>query len=81
MEVQGHQARPQLNGVYIGWKSFALDLIPISEKTGFCGDAFVAKLPLWELDEHGAVYENFPEGFVDSEFWEPMVERMHDRYE
>ena len=64
-KVDGYQAQPEFNGVYVGWKSFALDLIPISEKTGFCGDAFVAKLPFWEFDERGAVYEGFPEGFVD----------------
>ena len=79
LPIEGHQAQPALNGSYTGWKGFALDLIPVSKKTEFCGDAFIAKLPTWELDERGAVYEDFPEGFVDSEFWGPMVEKMHDR--
>ena len=56
-----------------------MDLIPISKETGFYGDAFIAKLPAWELDGRGAVYEGFPEGFMDSEFWAPMVEKMRDR--
>ena len=69
----------ELTGVYFGWKSFALDHIPLSEHTGFCGDAFVAKTPVWECDENGAVYEDFPIAFVRSPLLGIMVERMHDR--
>ena len=55
-----------------------MDLTPVSEKTGFCGNAFVVKLPLWEFDDRGNAYEDFPEGFVDSDFLEPMLKRMRD---
>ena len=79
MEVRGHGAKPELNGTYLGWKSFSLDLAPVSEKTGFCGNAFIVKLPLWEFDDRGKVYEDFPDGFVDSEFWEPMLQKMRDQ--
>ncbi len=73
------QSLPELNGVYFGWRSFALDHIPLSEHTGFCGDAFVAKTPVWEYDENGAVYEDFPIAFVRSSLLGMMLERMHDR--
>ena len=73
------QLLPELNGGYFGWKSFALDHIPLSEHTGFCGDAFVAKTPVWEYDENGAVYEDFPVAFVGTPLLGIMLERMHDR--
>ena len=47
MEVKD-QLLPELNRIYFGWKSFALDLMPLSEHTGFCGNAFIAKTLLWE---------------------------------
>ena len=43
----------KFNGVYVGWKSFDLEHLPLSKQTGFCGDAFIAKLPLWENDANG----------------------------
>lgn len=73
------QSLPELNGVYFGWMSFALDHIPLSERTGFCGDAFVAKTPVWEYDENGAVYEDFLAAFVETPLLGMMLERMHDR--
>ena len=82
-DIAGRTFRDQpvkeLNGFYVGWKSFALDLMPISEQTGFCGDAFIAKLPLWENDENGAVYEDIPDAFVKSQLYPEMLEAMHDR--
>ena len=73
------QRLPELNGLYIGWRSFAMHLIPLSEHTDFCGDAFIVKLPLWENDEYGAVYEDFPITFVQSSLYGIMLEKMHDR--
>lgn len=73
------QSLQELNGIYFGWKSFAMDLMPISEQTGFCGDAFVAKTPTWEFDENGTVYEDFPVAFIGSPLLHIMLERMHDR--
>lgn len=73
------QSLPKLNGVYFGWRSFALDHVPLSEHTGFCGDAFIAKTPVWEYDENGAVYEDFPVAFVGTPRLGMMLERMHDR--
>lgn len=73
------QSPPELNGIYLGWKSFAMDLVPISQHTGFCGDAFIAKLPLWECDENGAVYEDVPTAFLRSPFLKMALENLHDR--
>lgn len=73
------QSLLELNGVYIGWKSFALDHIPLSEHTGFCGDAFIAKTPVWESDENGAVCEDIPVTFIRSPLLGTALERMHDR--
>ena len=55
-----------------------MDIMPRSERTGFCGDAFFAKTPLWEYDEHGTVYEDFPVGFLGSRLWREALERLHD---
>lgn len=77
MEVRD-QSRPELNGIYYGWKSFALDLMPLSKHTGFCGDAFIAKTPTWEHDEHGAVYEDVPVTFLLSPLLGVALEKMHD---
>ena len=78
MEVTD-QLLPELNGIYFGWKSFALDLMPISEHTGFCGDAFIAKTPPWENDENGAVYEDVPLAFLESPLLKVALEKLHDR--
>ena len=73
------QLFPELNGIYLGWKSFAMDLMPVSRHTGFCGDAFIAKIPLWECDENGAVYEDVPIAFLGSPFLKMALENLHDR--
>ena len=54
-----------------------MDHISLSEHTGFCGDAFIAKTPVWENDENGAVYEDFPVAFVGTPLLGKMLERMH----
>ena len=72
------QSPPVLNGLYFGWKSLALDLMPFSEYTGFCGDAFIAKTPIWERDENGAVYEDVPLAFLESRLLEVVLKRLHD---
>ncbi|KAL9616295.1 MAG: hypothetical protein Q9160_008835 [Pyrenula sp. 1 TL-2023] len=74
-----NQSPPELNGAYWGWKSFAMDLMPISEHTGFCGDAFFAKTPLWEVDENGAVYEDIPASFLRSPLLKAALGKLHDR--
>ena len=73
------QSLPELNDVYFGWKSFALDHIPLNKEPRFCGDAFVAKTPIWEYDEKWAVYEDFPIAFVETPLLGMMLERMHDK--
>lgn len=78
MEVTD-QSLPELNGIYFGWKSFALDLMPRSEHTGFCGDAFIAKTPLWEYDENGAVYEDVPLAFLESRLLKATLENLRER--
>ncbi|KAL8699564.1 MAG: hypothetical protein Q9201_005931, partial [Fulgogasparrea decipioides] len=72
------QPSPELNGVYWGWKSFAMDLMPKSEHTGFYGDAFIAKTPIWENDENGAVYEDVSGAFVGSAMMRALLERLRD---
>ncbi|KAI4163959.1 MAG: hypothetical protein LQ342_002456 [Letrouitia transgressa] len=79
-----NQNPPELNGVYFGWKSFAMDLMPISEHTGFCGDAFFAKTPFWEVDENGAVYEDVPLAFLGSitmANFHPITKNLKEMYE
>lgn len=77
MEVRD-QSLPELDGIYFGWKSFALDLFPLSEYTGFYGDAFIAKTPLWEYDENGAVYEDVPVAYLGSSLLRMLLERLHE---
>ena len=76
MEVT-NQSPPGLNGIYFGWKRFAMDLMPVSERTGFCGDAFIAKTPLWEYDANGAVYEDVPLAFLGSPLLNKALEILH----
>ena len=78
MEVTD-QLLPELNGVYFGWKSFALDLMPISKHTGFCGDAFIAKTPLWEYDANGAVYEDVPLAFLGSPLLKVALKNLREK--
>ena len=77
--MRDQQAAPELNGVYFGWKSFALDLMPLSKHTGFCGDAFFAKTPPWEYDENGALYEDVPVAFLGSSLLEAALKMLHDK--
>ena len=78
-EVTG-QSLAELNGIYWGWKSFALGHIPLSEHTGFCGDAFFAKTPAWEYGADGyAAYEDVSEDFVGSGLLGVALEKLHDR--
>lgn len=53
--------------------------MPISEHTGFCGDAFIAKTPLWERDKNGAVYEDVPFAFLGSSLMKEALEKLHER--
>lgn len=78
LEVTDHP-RQELNGAYWAWKSFAMDLMPISQHTGFCGDAFIARTPIWENDENGAVYEDVPVSFLNSSLYGKMLEKLQDR--
>ena len=69
-----------------------MDHIPVSKHTGWCGDAFISKLPLpendengggalklppWKVDENGAVYEDIPHAFVESALYAEMLEVLH----
>lgn len=61
-----------------------MDLIPVSEQTGFCGDAFIAKTPLTPAYGDGVVYECVSAAFVEivgSPLWKSLMETMHDREE
>ena len=74
MEVRD-QSLPELEGIYFLWKSFAMDLMPVNKHTGWYGDAFVAKTPLWEHDENGAVYEDVPLAFLASPLLKEIISR------
>ncbi|KAL9104720.1 MAG: hypothetical protein Q9187_008869 [Circinaria calcarea] len=83
------QASPGLNGMYFAFKSFAADVLPVSEHTGFCGDAFITKAPAREYqpgefieqyDEHGRViYEDVSVDFLKSPLPKMVLERLHER--
>ncbi|SLM40381.1 hypothetical protein LPUS_11162 [Lasallia pustulata] len=84
------QSLPGLNGLYFGWKSFAMEMLPLSKYTGFCGDAFIVKAVAreyaedeWmeEYDEYGrARYDDvFPDAFLESPLLKMVLERLHDR--
>ena len=52
--------------------------MPISAHTGFCGDAFIAKRPVEEIDEDGwQVYEDVPAEFLGSRVMGEVLERLH----
>ena len=82
------QSLPELNGVYFGFKSLALDCLPLSKYTGFCGDAFITRTKAWEYqpgeymeryDEHGrVVYEDIPITFLESSLLKLVLERLHE---
>ena len=82
------QSLPALNGIYFGFKSFALDHLPLSEYTGFCGDAFITKATAREYqtgeymetyDEHGRVmYEDTSIAFLKSPLLQTVLERLHE---
>ena len=73
------QSNSELNGIYWGWKSFAMDFMPVSEHTGFCGNAFIAKTPNPEYDETGiTVYQDIPQAFSSSPLLRRALERLHD---
>ncbi|KAL8938111.1 MAG: hypothetical protein Q9216_004068 [Gyalolechia sp. 2 TL-2023] len=78
LEVIDH-SQPELVGKYFAWKSFAMDLMPKSKHTGFYGDAFIAKTPLWENDENGAVYEDIPVAFLASPLLDKVLKELHAR--
>ena len=58
---------PDINGVYLAWKSFALHLLPLNKNASGCGDVFIAKLKDPECDEHGwTAYEDVSNELLDS---------------
>lgn len=65
---------PSINGVYYGWKSYAVDHLPLSEHTGFYGDAFIVRRGTRERDQHGSmVYGDVPDGFITSFAYNPVL--------
>lgn len=71
---------PAVDGVYYGFKSFALDHLPQNKAAadwGISGDAFVAKVTDAEYGEHGwATYEDVPDELLRSGLYKRILERL-----
>lgn len=68
---------PEINGVYLAWKSFALHLLPLNKNASGCGDVFIAKLKDPECDEHGwTAYEDVSNELLDSGLYKRVLERL-----
>src|SRR2546429_1607003 len=68
---------PDINGVYLAWKSFALHLLPLNKNASGCGDVFIAKLKDPECDEHGwTAYEDVSNELLDSGLYKRVLERL-----
>jgi hypothetical protein len=67
---------PDINGVYLAWKSFAMHL-PLNKNASGRGDVFIAKLKDPEWDEHGwTAYEDVPNELLDSGLYKRVLERL-----
>ena len=68
---------PDINGVYLAWKSFAMHLLPLNKNASGCGDVFIAKLKDPEWDEHGwTAYEDVSNELLDSGLYKRVLERL-----
>jgi hypothetical protein len=68
---------PDINGVYLAWKSFARHLLPLNKNASGCGDVFIAKLKDPEWDEHGwTAYEDVSNELLDSGLYKRVLERL-----
>ena len=69
-----------VDGVYYGFKSFALDHLPQNKAAadwGIWGDAFVAKVTDAEYGEHGwATYEDVPDELLRTGLYKRILERL-----
>ena len=68
---------PDINGVYLAWKSFALHLLPLNKNASGCGDVFIVKLRDPECDEYGwTSYENVANDLLESGLYKRVLERL-----
>ena len=68
---------PDINGVYLAWKSFAIDHLPLNKNASGCGDVFIAKLNNPEWDECGwTAYMDVPNELLDSGLYRRVLERL-----
>lgn len=73
-----NQSLLELNGIYFGWKSLAMDHFPRSEHTGFYGDAFIARASVWEYGGNGALYKDVPAVFLETPLFWVTLKILHD---
>ena len=56
-----------------------MDDLPISEYTGFCGDAFIVKVTAQEYGLNGwPTYEDVPDAFLRSPLLNIVLERLRE---
>jgi hypothetical protein len=68
---------PDINGVYLAWKSFAMHLLPLNKNASGCGDVFIAKLAELEHDEDGWTrYEHVSSELLESGLYKVVLQRL-----
>ena len=70
---------PSVRGVYIGYKNFALDELPLTKAAadwGIWGDAFVVKVVDEEDGEYGANYDDVPDELLNSGLYKRVLEHL-----
>jgi hypothetical protein len=70
-----HQ-NPNINGVYLAWKSFAMHLLPMNKNASGCGDVFIAKLSDPELKNGHTSYDHVSKELLDSGLYKRVLQRL-----
>lgn len=66
-----------IDGVYYGFKSFAIDRLPQNQDWGIWGDAFIAKVTEGEYNEHGwATCEDVPDELLRSSLYKQVLKQL-----
>lgn len=70
---------PNINGVYLAWRSFAVDILPLNKNASGCGDVFIAKLKDPECDEDDwTAYEDVSDELLDSGLYRRVLKRLSE---
>ena len=76
-ELKTHN--PGVDGIYYGFKSYALDHSPLNKAAASCiyGDAFIAKVTDAEHDQHSwATYEDVPGELLSLGLYKQILEHL-----